>query len=72
MDHYYLLERFKVIFISLCLSLPQKYIFLKEKIQIIYTLCISKYTCNNSKENKIFLITVLNYYLRHFYYLTHC
>ncbi len=71
MDYYYLLESPKAIFISLCLSLLQKYSFLKEKIQFTYTLCISKCTNNNPKENKMFLITVFNYYIPHFYYLIH-
>lgn len=71
MDYRYLLESIKVVFISLCLSLLQKYSFLKEKIQFTYTLCKSKYIYNNPKENKIFLITVFNYYIPHFYYLIH-
>ena len=69
MDYYYLLESLKAIFISLCLSLLQKYIFLKEKIQFTYTLCIPKYIYNNPKGNKTFLITVFNYYPLYFYYL---
>ena len=61
MDYFYLLESPKAIFISLCLSLPQKYSFLKEKIHFTYTLCLSNYTNNKLKGNKIFLITVLNH-----------